>query len=429
MRFAKILAISAAAFFVGAMHAGGGAAGSEGFYIHPGDTVVFYGDSITEQRLYTVFTELYALTRYPKLNAKFVHSGWGGDRVTGGGGGPVDVRLERDVFAYKPDVLTIMLGMNDGRYADHTSADDESYYAGYRHIIETVRRKLPALRITAIEPSPFDDITRPFTLPPNGYNAVLVNYGDWIKHFAAAAHFDVADLNTGVVAVLRKANSVDPATAQKILPDRVHPSPAGHLIMAEQLLKAWNARPIVSAVSIDAANGKVTRSDFAQISDFHGREPLGWTETDDSLPLPFAPMLAHDHDHTLALAIRSSDVTEALNQQLLTIAGLPPGQYTLTIDGHAVGTWSSPELARGVNLAVLDTPMAEQAMDVRNLTSQHVDLHQFRWRSIQLPLHELGSAHYDETLKDLDALEGDVVASQRAAAQPRPHVFQLVPAA
>ncbi len=404
------------------------AAGSESFYIHPGDTIVFYGDSITDQRLYTVFTELYAVTRYPKLDAKFIHSGWGGDRVSGGGGGPIDVRLERDVLSYKPTVMTIMLGMNDGKYANHTAADDEAFYAGYRHIIETVRQKFPALRITAIEPSPFDDVTRPFTLQPGGYNAVLVNYGGWIKRLATESHLDVADLNTGVVAMLRKANSMDPAAAQKIIPDRIHPGPAGHLIMAEQLLKAWNARPIVSAVSIDAAKGKVTRSDFAHISDFHSAEPFVWTETDDALPLPFAPMLSGDHDHTLALAIESSDVTQALNQEPLCVTGLPPGRYKLTIDGDAVGSWSAEELARGVNLALLDTPMARQAMDVRNLTSQHVDLHQFRWRTIQIPLQNLDSAHYDESLKALDGLEADVVARQRAAAQPHPHVFQLVSA-
>src|SRR5437870_10100803 len=96
--------------------AGCAAAAQDGFALHDGDRVVFYGDSITDQRLYTTFTETYVVTRFPKMKVDFVHSGWGGDRVGGGGGGPVDVRLERDVFAYKPTVMTIMLGMNDGSY-------------------------------------------------------------------------------------------------------------------------------------------------------------------------------------------------------------------------------------------------------------------------------------------------------------------------
>ena len=72
-------------------------AAQDGFYLHDGDRVVFYGDSITDQRLYTTFTESFVVTRFPTLNIAFTHSGWGGDRVTGGGGGTIDLRLARDV--------------------------------------------------------------------------------------------------------------------------------------------------------------------------------------------------------------------------------------------------------------------------------------------------------------------------------------------
>src|SRR5512139_3067304 len=92
------------------------AALAQDYYLKDGDRVVFYGDSITDQRLYTTFVETYVVTRFPKMDVTFVHSGWGGDRVTGGGGGPIDRRLERDIFAYKPTVVTVMLGMNDASY-------------------------------------------------------------------------------------------------------------------------------------------------------------------------------------------------------------------------------------------------------------------------------------------------------------------------
>ena len=64
------------------------AAAQDTFALRDGDRVVFYGDSITDQRLYTTFAETYVVTRFPKKNVVFVHSGWGGDRVSGGGGGP-----------------------------------------------------------------------------------------------------------------------------------------------------------------------------------------------------------------------------------------------------------------------------------------------------------------------------------------------------
>src|SRR2546426_6779565 len=112
-------------------------AAAQDFSLKNGDTVVFYGDSITDQRLYTTFAETYVLTRFPKLDVSFVHSGWGGDRVTGGGGGPIDLRLRRDVFAYKPTVMTIMLGMNDGSYRAFDGKIFEAYAKGYQHIIDS----------------------------------------------------------------------------------------------------------------------------------------------------------------------------------------------------------------------------------------------------------------------------------------------------
>src|SRR2546423_10061015 len=130
------------------------------FYLKNGDRVVFYGDSITDQRQYTTFTETYVVTRFPQMNVSFIHSGWGGDRVTGGGGGPVDLRLQRDVIAYRPTVMTIMLGMNDGSYRAFDPKIFETYATGYQHIVEVMKKAIPNLRITAIIPSPYDDATR-----------------------------------------------------------------------------------------------------------------------------------------------------------------------------------------------------------------------------------------------------------------------------
>jgi lysophospholipase L1-like esterase len=399
---------------------------AEPFALKPDDTVVFYGDSITDQRMYTMWTELYVVTRYPKLDVNFVDSGWGGDRVTGGGGGPIDTRLARDVVAYHPTVMTIMLGMNDGNYANHKEADDTIYYSGYHHIIDSVEKSIPNLRITAIGPSPYDDVTRPFILQPNGYNSVLVQYAEYLKKYGQESGFAYADLNTGVVTMLQKANATDPALAQKIIPDRVHPQWAGHLIMAEQLLKAWHARPTVSAVAIDAAARKVTASEYTQITDLKTEGALKWTQTDEALPLPFANLIAGDHDKTIELAIKSSDITEALNAQPLTVTGLAPGKYKLNIDKQEAGTFTDVELATGINLAILDTPMSKQAMAVRDLTVKRLDVHQQRWRTFQVPLTPLDLLHLDEADKAMDAVDLELTAKQRQAAHPLPHEFELV---
>ena len=399
------------------------------FYLKAGDRIVFFGDSITDHRIYDTIVETFVVTRYPKLNVTFVHSGWGGETVSGGQGGSVDVRLQRDVIAYDPSVMTILLGMNDGRYAAHQPADDAAFQAGFRHIVEAMRIARPALRITAIEPSPYDDVTRPLTIQPDGYNAILARYGQWIATYSHQANLDLSDFNTPVVALIRKLQAEDPDNAQKIIPDRIHPSIAGHLIMAEALLRTWNARSIVSAVTIDSIAGRATDCSFASIDNVKAGPPLSWTEHDEALPLPLAQMAAAAHDGSLAAAIKNSDVVNALNLEPLRVMGLEKGNYTLKIDGAAVGAWSSEDWERGVNLGSLATPMSAQAMAVHELTLRHAEVHWSRWRIVDVPLKDIdGGAQFKErqaAIDALDALDSALIARQRARAQPATHAFEV----
>jgi lysophospholipase L1-like esterase len=396
---------------------------AQSFALKDGDRVVFYGDSITDQRLYTTFTETYVVTRFPKMDVSFIHSGWGGDRVTGGGGGPIDVRLKRDVFAYKPDVMTIMLGMNDGSYRAFDEKIFQTYANGYQHIIDSVKKELPGIRITVIEPSPFDDVTQPPKFE-GGYNAVLVRYSQFVKELAQREKLNVADLNGPVVAALEKAKATDADLAKKIIPDRVHPGPGGHLLMAGELLKSWNAPAIVSSVTIDAG-AKKADAQRSKVSDLKTGSEISWTEVDEALPMPIDL-----NDPVVALAVKSSDFVQTLDQQTLKVNGLSAANYTLKIDGDEVGSFSREQLASGVNLATLATPMAKQAADVHKLTLQHNNLHFDRWRKVQVPLGEGKTSRVQKAtrnlLEALDEDEADVVKKQRAAAQPKKHQFQLV---
>jgi hypothetical protein len=51
----------------------------QSFYLKAGDTVVFHGDSITEQTLYTQYVELYTVLRFPTMRVHFFGAGVGGD--------------------------------------------------------------------------------------------------------------------------------------------------------------------------------------------------------------------------------------------------------------------------------------------------------------------------------------------------------------
>jgi lysophospholipase L1-like esterase len=393
------------------------------FFLKDGDTVVFYGDSITDQRLYTTFVETFAVTRYPRFHLKFVHSGWGGDRVSGGGGGTIDERVRRDVIAYNPSVMTIMLGMNDGSYRAFDDAIFAKYKAGFEHIIEAVRQALPALRITVIQPSPYDDVTRA-PMFEGGYNEVLVKYGDFLRELASKNNLSIADLNTPVVDALKRANAADPKAAQQIIPDRIHPQAAGHLIMAEVLLKAWRATPIVTTVEIDSPGTQVRSAVGTAVSDLKASgSRITWTQKDERLPMPI-----NLDDAVMKLAVSSSRIIEDLDEQVLKVTGLGGSNYSLAINGKSVGTFSREQLAGGINLALLPTPMMAQAAAVHALTLKRAAVHNTRWRNLQTPFEKETIPRVPTILDNLDALDSDVAALQHSAAQPSTCFYELAAA-
>ena len=392
------------------------------FALHNGDRVVFYGDSITDQRLYTFYTETFVRTRFPKLKVSFVHSGWGGDRVTGGGGGNVDTRLTRDVLAYHPTVVTSMLAMNDAGYRPFNQGVFDTFAKGYQHIVDRLKAEDPGVRMTLILPSPYDDVTR----APNfegGYNGTLLKFGDYLKDLAARSGATIADLNGPEVAMLTAAKAKNPELAQKLIPDRVHPGDAGHLTMAESLLKAWNAPSLVSSVEIDA--GKLGPVDGAHVSNLtSGTGGLSWTETENALPFPLDLGNA-----SIKLVIDSSDFISALDQEILKITGLT-GKFNLLIDGKIVQALSGEELSAGVNLATLKTPMKDQANRVMALVREREEAHNQMWRTYMTGWPFGGEKAAEKQKNDVikaldryaDALDIEVVK----AAQPVSHKYQLV---
>src|ERR1700677_3024422 len=89
----------------------GSTVNAQDFYLHNGDRVTFYGDSITAQRYYTRDLQDFAETRYPNLQVSYHNAGVPGDKVTGGYEGDAAKRVGRDVQPFDPTVITVMLGM------------------------------------------------------------------------------------------------------------------------------------------------------------------------------------------------------------------------------------------------------------------------------------------------------------------------------
>jgi hypothetical protein len=92
-----------------------------------------------------------------------------------------------------------------------------------------------------------------------------------------------------------------------------------------------------------------------------------------------------------------------------------------------VGSYSAEQLDKGLNLAELATPMAKQAAEVHDLTLKRTSVHQTRWRELQMRFRNDNLARLPAVLDNLDALDADLAARQRAAAQPAACYYELLP--
>lgn len=389
------------------------------FSLKAGDTVVFYGDSITAQNLYNQWIELYTVTRFPSMRVHFYGAGVGGDRVSGGVGGPIDQRLSRDVFAHKPTVVTVMLGMNDGAYRPGSPEIESVYTKGYEHLIESIHAHAPGARITLLGPSPFDDVTRPLQFA-GGYNAVMERYAADDRELARKFGCAYVNLNPPVVATLERAGALDPLVGRLLLPDRVHPEALVHWVMAETLLKGWNAPALVSSVTMDGHAVQLLSAENAAVENLEPlKNGLQWTETDRALPLAFNRKNEND-----ALLLELTDVQQALNQELLRVTGLPPGQYQLAIDDKPVAAFSAADLDHGINLAGYPTPMWQQAQRVGWLVR---DRDQTHYVHMQMQIKKMDPGDKDGKPDALDAFENFVEDAIYEEAAPKAHLFTLTP--
>jgi hypothetical protein len=252
-----------------------------------------------------------------------------------------------------------------------------------------------------------------------------VRFGAFLRQLSAEKHAATADLNTDVVAALTKAKTLDAALATTLVGDRVHPGPGVHWLMAEAVLKTWGAPAVVSSVTLDAAKAVVTESSNTQITELRrdnsknkSYKAMSWLQGDSALPLPLTPSNANA---LMDLAVRSSDLVEALDREILRVNGLAPGAYRLAIDEKAIGEFSAEQLSSGINLAVLDTPMLAQARLVALDTEQKNDIDGARFDLIHDPMDDLAQ----QTADKLAAAHDRAVEQQHKDAQPVPHRYML----
>ncbi len=417
------------------------------FFIQDGDRVVFLGDSITEQRLYTTYIEAYALTRHPQWQLTFRNVGWGGDTAwLRQRSHPDEAKLfaadeaaqqtmvddavgrglGRDVLPLKPTVVTIDFGMNDHSYQAFRPDIFGAYIRSQAELAKVL--KAGGARVALLTPQPIED-KRPDP-DQDVRNQSLRKFSDGLKDVAAKAGVTFGDQFDPYMAVMMRERAANPK-AFIGGGDAVHPGPAGHTIMAWAILKELGATALVSRAEIDGAAKKVTAAAACQIEKLKVADGvISFDRLDEALPMPIDPAAEP--------ALKIAPISDDLNRYELRITGLAAGNYELSIDGESVAKASAEQLAKGWNLATTAGAITKQGQDLLKLVFQKNSIFYDRWRnfqlysfpkwaqSVQCPEFESRRA------AELARLDQEVAATEvqiEKLRKPQPHHFELKPAA
>lgn len=346
-------------------------------FFKEGDKVNFIGNSITHNGDYHHYVLAYYATRFPHTKVTFFNSGIKGDNANS-----FLRRMQADILPKKANWSIVMAGMNDvnrGLYdpANQTPDSDtrkERALTDYKGYYESVIQRLQKTKSKIIlqKPTIYDQTG---DLPATnlvGVNDALKKCTGIIEGFAKKYNLSVIDYYTIMNNINKRVQEKDPK-ATIIGSDRVHPGPVGNMIMAYQFLKSTAAPQLVSAVEIE--NGALKESKHCVLNNFSVKKDIiEFKLKEESLPFP-VPLEAEP-------ALSLVPFSDELNMQLLKIAGLAEGIYTLTIDGTFIGNFSGAEFAAGLNLAKYkNTPQYKQALNVMQRALQY--------RNIQRKLRDI----------------------------------------
>jgi lysophospholipase L1-like esterase len=137
--------------------------------LNANDRIVFIGDSITDAERhrraygplgfgYVHFVAHWLLAKYPDLNLDIANTGVSGDTVA-----QMATRWERDCLAYRPSVVSVLIGINDVWRSvmepDSTSLSPERYEITYDQLLLDVRQRCHC-QIVLAEPFLFNSDPR-----------------------------------------------------------------------------------------------------------------------------------------------------------------------------------------------------------------------------------------------------------------------------
>jgi lysophospholipase L1-like esterase len=245
------------------------------FELRDSDRVVFFGDTLVEDQLFSRYVETFVRVRYPALQTCFINSG-----VSGQGAADGLRRLERDLGSLRPTIVVVCFGLHDPDLQPLDPTRLAAFRKSYEGLLEAIP-KLGARMVLITPPRPHGNL-RLAEVPD--YSEIVGRYAATISELGQARQIPIVDWfsTCGQVPSLLAANAgEDSERPQNIL----RPPKLAHAIVAAQLLKLWQADPIRVDISIDWATGVASTSSGS----IHIREntPASLTASLQDLPLPW----------------------------------------------------------------------------------------------------------------------------------------------
>ena len=303
-----------------------------------GDFVAICGDSITAQKLYSLYMEDYLILCRPKAKLQAMQFGWGGEKAPS-----FLERMNNDVLQFRPTVVTLCYGMNDGGYAASNPKSLESY----RVALEKIVAGLKAGGVSDIiigTPGAVD--TDSFKkLDPAVYNQTLEDLGKIAKEISQKENVGFADVHSAMLEAMAKAKAKYGPKYLVAGSDGIHPNRNGHLIMAYAFLKALGCDGDIGTIVFDMKNGTAEASEDHKIIS-SGRS---FVEIESRrYPFCFSGKPSQQDDNfgmTEFIAFN-----EDLNRFRLVVKNAP-GKDVKVSWGESSKVFSAADAARGINLA------------------------------------------------------------------------------
>ena len=194
--------------------------------------VIFFGDSITQQGTATggFIPRIDSMCKLENKSGEFefIGSGISGNKVY-----DLYLRLDDDVFAKKPDVVVIFIGVNDvwHKVTSGTGTDADKFEKFYEAILKKLKEK--NIKVIICTPAVIGEKTD-FT---NQQDGDMNKYANIVRSLAQKNNLPLVDLRQKFMDYNKQYNTENKESGI-LTKDRVHLNAKGNQVVAEEMWKA-----------------------------------------------------------------------------------------------------------------------------------------------------------------------------------------------